>query len=273
VRRSAILVRASTLVERVGQLDPVTRECLMDGLGIGRLRVRAWMGINFRQTFGQSFKEFEQCARAHAPGRAQTADAVAECDVILSQCTQCESAESGKDATECTARRGFADEAYELKSVCACDWKCEPKDCWMKVKVRVPVPVSRRETQGAKPFELSRNLRSEIGFKRGAEEVLQACFHWRGLKPPALVGQRGELRRDTRTKREMQPHAKARMLASKARGIFGVWLVYHQTRLGKDACVVLINDCGVDLRALAKVVTGEDERFRNIGHAFMVQKT
>jgi hypothetical protein len=142
----------------------------------------------------------------------------------------------------------------------------------MKVKVRVPVPVSRRETQDAKLFELSRNLRCEIGFKRGAEEVSQACFHWRRFKPPIVVSQRGELRRHTRAKREMQPDAKVRMLAGKTRGSFSVWFVHHQTRLGKDARFMLLYDCGVHLGAVAKVVTGEDERFRNVGHAFMVPK-
>ena len=67
----------------------------------------------------------------------------------------------------------FADETGEVEAMFACDGECEAEDSRVEMQVRVAVPVTRREPEGAEFFKLRADFRSECGFQRPAEEVAQ----------------------------------------------------------------------------------------------------
>jgi len=145
-RHNARSARGSTLVERVGQLDLLTRERLVNGFGIESRGVRSGMGVNLRQTIGQPFENAEKCGRGHPPAFAETTDVIAESNRMTVQPPPRGSAQTSEDMAKCTAWRWLAHETHETEAVRASDGKRKPQDCWMKVQVRVSVPIRRGET-------------------------------------------------------------------------------------------------------------------------------
>ena len=265
-RHNARSVRGSTLVERVGQLDLVTRERLVNRFGLERLRVRSGMGVNFRQPDGHPVENAEKCRGGHPPGFAETADVIGESNGVPVQSPAGGTAQAGEDVARQVAWRWLAHEAHEAKTMCVGNWNRQPQNGWVKVQVRVPVPIRRGETQRAKHFELPHNLGGQIRLERTPEEIAQAGLRRRSLELAARIREPRTFCREARAESQMEAHAQLRMFPGEACGFCGLRLIHHQTCLREQTGRVLKDDGFVDSRTAAKIVTGEDQGFQSRGH-------
>lgn len=135
----------------------------------------------------------------------------------------------------------------------------------MEVQVRVAVPITRRKTECAEALELRCDLAPQRPGECGRKRVAEPGACGRGGEVSPRIRERGDLRRAARAEREMQAHAQGGIAPRDLHRVRGGGLIDHQAGLRDEARAVAALDGGVDLRAAAEVVGGDDEVFQFAG--------
>lgn len=201
----------------------------------------------------------------HASAFAQTENAVGKLHAVLFQMRKRGAAEVLENPRHGCKRAGFADETHGAETVPERDGQCEAEDRGMQVQVRVTVPVGGRKTECAEALELRCDLAPQRPGECGRKRVAEPGACGRGGEVSPRIRERGDLRRAARAEREMQAHAQGGIAPRDLHRVRGGGLIDHQAGLRDEARAVAALDGGVDLRAAAEVVGGDDEVFQFAG--------
>ena len=193
---------------------------------------------------------------------AQAENAVGKLHAVPFQMRERGAAEGVENPRHRGERARLADEAHGAKTVIEGDGQGEPENRGVQMQVRVAVPICGRKTERPEARELRGDLAPERLGERGRKGVAQPGPRGRRGEVSAFVRERGDLRGAARAEREMQAHAERRMAPRDLHGFRRGRFVDHQARLRDEARAVGALDGGVDLRAAAEVVGGDDEVFQ-----------
>jgi hypothetical protein len=205
-------------------------------------RLGAGVKVDFTRASLQAIEHSDEDFSGHAAGVAQAIDSVGHIDAPGEDLRCGMRAQSLENPGEERWRARFADEAGEAKAVFMSDGQSESEDSRMQMQVRMAIPVSRRQTEGAETLELRADFRRQRRLHFPIEEITQP-------------GSRGRIS----AKREVQADAELRIAPCHLDGFGGVRFLHHEAGLRDQAGAMQAFDGGIHRGAAAEVVGGHDQ--------------